>query len=78
VEKLKKYGFAGAECRQYSNAREFSCEDYILYIQTHSSHIAQKEPHKSKFYAGIRDVILNFGDKVTLNDDIILHIAKKP
>ena len=78
IDKLKKYGFIDAEQRHYSNTREFNCEDYISYIQTHSTHIALKEPYKSKFYAGIKDVIMSFGGQVTLNDDIILHIGRKP
>jgi SAM-dependent methyltransferase len=78
IEKFKKYGFVDVEQRHYNDTREFNCEDYISYIQTHSTHIALREPYKSKFYAAIRDVIMSFGDKVTLNDDIILHIARKP
>jgi SAM-dependent methyltransferase len=78
IGKLKKYGFVDAECRQYSNTREFNCEDYISYIQTHSTHIGLKEPHKSRFYSAVRDVITGFGGNVTLNDEIILNIARKP
>ena len=54
IDKLKKYGFVDAEHRQYSNTRELDSEDYVSYIQTHSTHIALKEPYKSKFYEGIR------------------------
>ena len=78
VDKLKKYGFVDAECRHHNNTREFNTEDYISYIQTHSSHMTLKEPDKSKFYAGIRNIIRSAGDKATLIDDIVLHIAKKP
>jgi SAM-dependent methyltransferase len=78
VDKLKKYGFVEAECRHYSNTREFNSEDYISYIQTSSPHMTLKEPDKSKFYAGIRDIILSAGDKAILVDDIVLHIARKP
>ena len=78
IDKFKKYGFVYVEQRNYSNTREFNCEDYISYIQTHSTHIALKEPYKTNFYAGIKDVITSFGDKVMLEDNIILHIARKP
>jgi phospholipid N-methyltransferase len=78
IDKLKKYGFIDAEQCHYSNTREFNCEDYISYIQTHSTHIALKEPYKTNFYAGIKNDIMSFGDKVQLEDDIILHIARKP
>jgi len=78
IDKFKKYGFVHAEQRNYNSTREFNCEDYISYIQTHSTHIALKEPHKTNFYADVRDAIMSFGDKAILNDDIILHIARKP
>ena len=78
IDKFKKYGFVDVQCRHYSNTREFNSEDYISYIQTSSGHISLKEPHKSKFYAAMRDVIVSAGDKATLNDDIILYIARKP
>ena len=78
INKFKKYGFADVEKRNYSSTREFNADDYISYIQTHSTHIALKEPYKTNFYAAVRDVILSFGDKAVLNDDIILHIGKKP
>jgi SAM-dependent methyltransferase len=78
IEKLKKYGFVDTERRQYSNTREYSSEDYISLIQTHGDHINLKEPYKSKFYASIRDIIQSAGDKAILNDDIIMHIARKP
>jgi hypothetical protein len=37
-----------------------------------------REPDKSKFHTGIRDIILSAGDKATLIDDIVLHTARKP
>lgn len=78
TDKLKKYGFVDIETRQFGNTREFNCDDYISYIQTHSPHLSLKEPHKSKFYDVMKDVIMSAGYKITLNDDIILYIAKKP
>ena len=79
IDKFKKYGFVDVEQRHYSNTREFNAEDYISYIKTSSGHISLKEPYRSKVFDGIKDVILNYGDdKVTLDDDIILHIARKP
>ena len=32
----------------------------------------------AEFYAGIKDVILSFGDKITLYDKIELYFARKP
>ena len=78
IDKFKKHGFVGAECRHYSHTREFNAEDYVSYIQTSSTHMTLKEPDKSKFYAGIKEIILRHGDRATLVDDIVMHIARKP
>ena len=77
---LARYGFIDIECRRYSKIRQFNAEDYTSYIFTHADHISLKEPYKSKFIEGIKNVILNYSDngKVTLDDDIILYLARKP
>jgi len=77
-EILERYGFIDIECRHYHKTREFYAGDYISYIFTSADHITLKEPYKSKFIAGIKNIILNCGGKVTLEDDIILHLARKP
>ena len=75
---VEKYDFIDIEYRHYNQIREFTADDYVSYIKTHSDHISLQEPYKSKFYAGIRDVILSFGNKITLYDKIDLCLARKP
>ena len=72
------YGFVDFERREYYSKREFSADDYVSYLGTHCDHIVLKEPYKSKFYAGVRDAILEAGDKIILNDTIVLYLARKP
>lgn len=72
------YGFVDFECRKYHSKREFNADDYVSYLETHCDHIVLKEPYKSKFYAGIRDAILKAGNKIVLNDTIVLYLARKP
>jgi len=71
------YGFIDFECHKYHKTREYNADEYISYISTHASHITLKEPHKSKFYSGIRDVILDFGNKIKLFDTIVLYLTRK-
>ena len=75
---VEKYDFIDIEYRHYNQIREFATDDYVSYLKTHSGHITLQEPYKSKFYAGIRDVILSFGNKITLYDKIDLCLARKP
>jgi hypothetical protein len=74
----EKYSFVGLECREYLNTRECSADDYISLISTYSDHLLLKEPHKSKLYEGIRDAIVNSGDKINLCDKSTFYLAKKP
>ena len=73
-----KYGFTNLECRQYYKKREYNADDYVSLIGTHSDHLTLQEPYKSKFFEGIRKVILDAGNKITLYDKIVLYLARKP
>lgn len=72
------YGFIGFECRNYHKTREFNADEFVSYIGTHADHITLQEPYKSKFFEGVRDAILNAGNRITLYDTIILYLARKP
>ena len=72
------YGFINLERREYFSKREFNADDYVSYLGTHCDHIVLKEPYQSKFYAGIRNAVLKAGNKIVLNDTIVLYLARKP
>jgi len=74
----EKYGFTDIECRSYQKTRELNADEYVSWISTHAPHITLQEPYKLKFYAGIRDAILSFGNNITLYDTIVLYLARKP
>lgn len=74
----EKYGFIDLERREYCKTREYSADDYVSLISTHADHITLKEPYKSKFYSGIREVIFNSGNKITIYDKITMYLARKP
>ncbi len=72
------YGFVNLECREYLKTREYTADGYVSFLGTHADHITLQEPYKSKFYEGIREVIQNFGNKITLYDKITIYLARKP
>ena len=74
----EKYGFTNLECRYYYKTREYNADDYVSLIGTHSDHLTLQEPYKSKFFEGIRNVIINSGNKIILYDKITLYLARKP
>ncbi|MDD3041068.1 class I SAM-dependent methyltransferase [Bacteroides sp.] len=75
---VDKHGFVDFECRNYHKARELNADEFVLYIGTHCDHIALEEPLRTSFFDGIRNVILGMGNKILLNDNIVLYLAKKP
>lgn len=72
------YGFMDFECRHYHKTREYNADEFISWTMIQASHLTLQEPYKSKFIASIRNAILSFGDRITLLDDIVLYLVRKP
>ena len=75
---VTNYGFVDFECRHYLKIREYSADEFVSWTRIMAPHLTLQEPDKSKFYNGIRDAIISFGDKITLLDDNILYLVRKP
>lgn len=57
----------------------YTAEEYVEYLaSTQVEHITLQEPYKSSFYNGVRETIIDMGNKITLNDTIALYLTKKP
>ena len=74
----ESYGFVGLERREYPRQRVFTADEYISMISTHSDHITLKEPHRSLCFNGIRQAILDVGDRIVRYDKYVMYLAKKP
>lgn len=72
------YGFVEFNRQEYYQKVEFTADEYISFISIHADHLTLKEPYRTKFFNGIREAILSFGNKITLNNTIILYLARKP
>ena len=75
---VENHGFADFECRHYYESREYNADDFISWTIIQAPHLTLPEPDKSNFIEGIRDAVLSFGNKITLLDDIVLYLARKP
>lgn len=58
--------------------REYSADEFVSWTRIMASQLTIQEPYKSKFFEGIRDAILSFGNHITLLDDIVLYMVRKP
>jgi len=74
----EKYGFVHLERHEYRKTREYSADDYVSLLGTNSGHMTLQEPNKSKFFEGIRNVVMDAGNTITLHDKVILMLARKP
>ena len=64
--------------KEWKSERVLNAEEYIFYISTNSEHITLEEPYKSNFYDGIRKVIMDAGDRITIMDTVPLYLFQKP
>lgn len=72
------YGFVGFEKRAYHGERVFTADEYVSFCGTHCDHIVIPEPDKSKFFSGLRQAVLEAGNRIVFQDTYILYLAKKP
>lgn len=72
------YGFENLVYKEWKSKRVLTAEEYISYISTHCEHIILEEPYKSRFFEGIREVIMNAGGMIVIIDTIPLYLVQKP
>lgn len=72
------YGYVDFEKREFYGRREYTANEYVAYCATHCDHIVIPEPFKSRFFEGLRNAVLQAGNKVVFSDTHVLFLAKKP
>lgn len=72
------YGYDGFEKREYYGKREFTADEYVAFSGTHCDHIVIPEPYKSKLYNGLKEAVIEAGNKIVFHDTHVLYLAKKP
>lgn len=72
-----KYGYVNFEKREFYGKREFTADEYTAFCGTHCDHIVIPEPYRSKFFDGLRNTVLEAGNKIVFADTYILFLAKK-
>lgn len=72
------YGYVDFERREYHGSRRLNADEYISLVGTHSDHITIPEPHKTPFFAGLRQAVMDAGNVIEYNDTHVLMLARKP
>lgn len=73
-----QYGYVDFKQSEYYGKREFTADEYVAFSGTHCDHIVIPEPYKSKLFNGLREAVLEAGNKIVFHDTFLLFTAKKP
>ena len=72
------YGYVDFEKREYHGSRTFTADEYVAFSGTHCDHIVIPEPYKTKLFDGLRQAVLEAGDRIVFFDTYVLYLSKKP
>ena len=72
------YGYTDFARREYHGKREFTADEYVAFSGTHCDHIVIPEPHRTLLFEGLRNAVLDAGNKIIFHDTYVLMTAKKP
>lgn len=72
------YGFTEVEKQEYHSTREYDAEGYVAYCGTHCDHLVIPEPMKTEFFNGLRNAVLEAGNRIVFYDTHILYLTRKP
>ena len=77
-ENATKFGYVGFEKREFHGNRSFTADEYVSFCGTHGDHLVIPEPYRTLFFGGLREAVLEAGNKIVFNDTYILYLARKP
>ena len=73
-----EYGFTEVEKREFYGKRIFTAEEYAAYCGTHCTHLVIPEPYHTRFFEGLKDVVMQAGNRIVFNDTYVLFLTRKP
>ncbi|MBO4747424.1 MAG: methyltransferase domain-containing protein [Clostridiales bacterium] len=72
------YGFTEVETYNFYGTRELTADDYVEYSRTHCDHLVIPEPYNTQFFDGLRNAVLEEGNKIIFKDTYVLYLTRKP
>ena len=77
-EDALKYGYARWRKKEFRTTQIYTADEYVAFCGTHCDHIVTPEPYKSRLLAGLRQAVLDFGNRLEVWDSHILMTVRKP
>jgi len=75
---VTKYGLIDFERREYHQVRTYNADEFVSWTKIMAPHLTLQEPDKTRFFESIKEAIISFGNSITLNDTVVLYLARKP
>ena len=72
------YGYTDFERREFRGERVMTADEYVSFCGTHCDHIVIPEPYRTPFFEGLRNAVLEAGNRIVFLDTYVLYLAKKP
>lgn len=73
-----EYGFTDVERVLFNGQRVFNADEYVEFSGTHCDHIVIPEPIRTEFFEGLRNAVIEAGNRIVFNDTYVLYLTKKP
>ena len=77
-ENALQYGYENWQKREFHTVMVYTAEEYVAFCGTHCDHLATPEPYRSKLYAGLRQAVLDAGNRIEVRDTHVLMTVRKP
>ena len=68
------HGFEGI----FQTTQVYTADEYVAFCGTHCDHLVIPEPYRSRFFAGLHEAVMAFGNRIEMLDSHVLMTVKKP
>ena len=76
-ENALKYGYTDWTRKEFHTVQVYTADEYTAFCGTHCDHIVIPEPYRSRFFNGLHQAVMDFGNRIEVYDTHILMTAKK-
>ena len=77
-ESALDHGFADWRKNVFHTTQTYTADEYVAFCGTHSDHLATPEPFRSRLYDGLRQAVMDFGNRLVVLDSHILMTVRRP
>lgn len=77
-ENVLNYGYTDFQRHEFYSIRIYNADEYVAFSKTHCDHIVIPEPCCTRFFSGLRQAVIDYGNRIEFRDTHLLMTARKP